>query len=220
MPCFLPVRDANILQSWQDSKLVRQSRLTSHLQITKTRDEDIRSLATSHRKQQTQPTELGFKLSLNLEPPPAQLLSRGRTNDSNNSPSKEAVERIGVGLKSKSKGTIVKSMSKRSAEKLPEPPSRRQRRNQPKMPLKDESYIRSTMHVPSPQEYPELPSELFVNPKPVLHDVIQGAGHILSEFASIAGKSAGGHRCTLTCESYGTFESITAVGEGTNKVTL
>lgn len=219
MPCFLPARDAFILQSWQDPKLVHQSRLTSHSQITNTRAEDIRSLATSHIKQQNQPTELGFELSLNLKPPPSQLLSRGRADDSHTSPLKKAPEYTGVGSRSKKGRTTVTSMPKRSAEKFPEPPSRRQRPNQPQIPFKDESYIRSTMHVPSPQEYPELPPELFVNPKPVLHNVIQGAGHILSEYAPMTGKSRGAFRCTLTCEFYGVLESITVVGEGINKVT-
>ena len=88
----------------------------------------------------------------------------------------------------------------------------RQRRNAPK--LKDEAYIRSTMRIPTPQDYPSLPKSVFKAGKSAIITVAHGAqtAECRSEVVALADH---GFQCTVHYNSAMHNEAV--VGEGRTK---
>ena len=91
-------------------------------------------------------------------------------------------------------------------------PAVRQRRNAPE--LKDEAYIRSTMKIPTPQEYPDLPENFFKTPRSSIYELTMGRGlaECRSEFTDLA---RGAYQCTAYYSSAMHNEAV--IGEGRTK---
>ena len=106
-----------------------------------------------------------------------------------------------------------KSKKRKADASLDQRPARRNRHEQPKLVLKDEAYIRRTMHVPTSQDYPGAPKNIFKAPKTSINDGIQGLAEIKEEFTEI-GKDV--WRCSVTFESASYKEVVDA--EGRSKV--
>ena len=105
---------------------------------------------------------------------------------------------------------------KRKAASHPEErPPRRNRQQQSHIPnnLKDEAYVRRTMHVPTAQDYPQAPKGIFKAPKETITNGIQGLATMRSNFTSLAKDI---WRCTLSYESASHTEVVE--GEGRSKV--
>ncbi|KAL9102070.1 MAG: hypothetical protein Q9163_002750 [Psora crenata] len=99
---------------------------------------------------------------------------------------------------------------KRKAESpLERPGARRSRHEQPKLVLKDEAYIRRTMHVPTSQDYPDAPKGIFKTPKQSIMDGTQGLATVREDFTELAEHI---WRCTLTFDSASHKEVVEAEG--------
>lgn len=99
-------------------------------------------------------------------------------------------------------------------------PSRGRRAEAKESPtLKDEDYIRNTMEIPTAADYPDVPPELFKNPKIGVHNALQSIADFQPRLISIRGNAL---RCTLQCQVRSTdpvkVETEIVVGEGMNKV--
>lgn len=105
----------------------------------------------------------------------------------------------------------VPSRKRKAVASLSQRPARRQRGNAPE--LKDEAYIRSTMRMPTPQEYPDAPKDVFKNPKASIYNVAgQGIAECRSEFIALA---QGAYQCTAYYNS--AMQNQAVVGEGRTK---
>ena len=101
---------------------------------------------------------------------------------------------------------------RKAAASLSQRPARRQRGNAPE--LKDEAYIRCTMHIPTPQEYPDAPKDVFKNPKMSIYNVAHGQG--LAECRSeITVLAQGAYQCTAYYNS--AMHNQAVIGEGRTK---
>lgn len=99
-------------------------------------------------------------------------------------------------------------------------PSRGRRAETKERPtLKDEDYIKNTMEIPTAADYPDVPPELFKNPKVGVHNALQSVADFRPQLISIRGNAL---RCTLRCRVRSTapvkVETEVVVGEGMNKV--
>lgn len=99
-------------------------------------------------------------------------------------------------------------------------PSRGRRAETKERPtLKDEDYIKNTMEIPTAADYPDVPPELFNNPKVGVHNALQSVADFRPQLISIRGNAL---RCTLRCRVRSTapvkVETEVVVGEGMNKV--
>lgn len=85
--------------------------------------------------------------------------------------------------------------------------------------LKDEDYIKNIMEIPTATDYPDVPPELFTNPKTGVHNALQSIADFQPRLISIRGNAL---RCTLRCRIRSTapvkVEIEVVVGEGMNKV--
>ena len=105
---------------------------------------------------------------------------------------------------------------KRKAAPHPEqrPPRRsRQQRSHAPQTLKDEAYIRRTIHIPTAQDYPQAPEGIFKAPKLAITNGIQGLATMRSQFVELASDV---WRCTLSYESASHNQVVEA--EGRSKV--
>lgn len=101
-------------------------------------------------------------------------------------------------------------------------PSRGRRAEAKERPLlKDEDYIKNTMEIPSAADYPDVPPELFTNPKQGVHNALQSIADFKPKLIPIRGSAL---RCTLRCRFRSTapvkVETEVVFGEGTNKVII
>lgn len=101
-------------------------------------------------------------------------------------------------------------------------PSRGRRAEAKERPtLKDEDYIKNTMEIPTAADYPDVPPELFTNPKTGVHNALQSIADFQPKLISIRGNAL---RCTLRCRVRSTapvkVETEVVVGEGMNKVII
>ena len=95
-------------------------------------------------------------------------------------------------------------------------PARRRRGDQDAvhLELKDEAYIRKTMRVPVPEDYPELPANLFKQIKASIHNAIQGiAAEIEPDIKMLMD---GVFQTTLRYKS--AVHNEVVIGEGRSKV--
>lgn len=81
--------------------------------------------------------------------------------------------------------------------------------------LKDEAWLRKTMHVPTTTDYPDLPRNFFKEPKVSLFNAVQGLATLKATFVTVAVEVI---RCTLRYESVARTEVVEA--EGRSKVGL
>ncbi|KAL9128506.1 MAG: hypothetical protein Q9217_002832 [Psora testacea] len=106
--------------------------------------------------------------------------------------------------------TNVTGTKKRKAEASGDRrPARRTRHEQPKISLKDEAYIRRTMHVPTSQDYPDAPKDIFKAPKQSLMNGTQGLAQLREDFMELV-KDV--WKCTLTFDSASHKEVVEAEG--------
>lgn len=88
-------------------------------------------------------------------------------------------------------------------------------------PLKDEEYIKNSMEIPTAADYPDVPPELFTNPKQGVHNALQSIADFKPKLIPIRGNAL---RCTLQCRVRSTapvkVETEVVVGEGMNKVII
>lgn len=99
-------------------------------------------------------------------------------------------------------------------------PSRRRHAETKEGPtLRDEDYIKSTMEIPTAADYPDVPPQLFQNPKVGVHNALQSIADFRPQLVSIRGNAL---RCTLRCRVRSTaaikVDTEVVVGEGMNKV--
>lgn len=103
--------------------------------------------------------------------------------------------------------------TKRNGKRQPQLQVSRQERsmNKAKVPstFKDEAYVRRTMHVPSPKDYPEARRELFTSPKSYLIRLTQGIASFNSNFTE---QTKHMFRCDLTYDSAAHKISVDAQG--------
>lgn len=100
--------------------------------------------------------------------------------------------------------------SKRKAESHEDPRSARRQRGPD---LKDEAWLRRTMHVPTIADYPDLREGFFKEPKSSLINATQGLATLESKFVTL---HDGIFQCTLRYESVTRTEIVEA--EGRSKV--
>ena len=76
-------------------------------------------------------------------------------------------------------------------------------------PLKDEAYIRQSMHIPTPKEYPFL-DERSSSAKGQLHGVLQAVAKCRTDYSALG---TNGIRCILTCTFNDSGSTTAVVGE-------
>ena len=106
--------------------------------------------------------------------------------------------------------TAIGSRKRKATAPLSQRPARRQRGNATE--LKDEAYIRSSMHIPTPQEYPDAPAFIFKTPKGTIHNSAQGLAECRTEHILLA-KDV--HQCTVYYNS--AMHNQAVIGEGRTK---
>ncbi len=114
------------------------------------------------------------------------------------------------------KPALPGSSGKRKADNsTSQRPARRRRGGQDAahLELKDEAYIRKTMHVPVPEDYPNLPANLFRNIKGSIHDAIQGFAELQSDIKVLTDQV---FQTTLRFTS--AVHNEVVIGEGRTKV--
>ena len=117
-------------------------------------------------------------------------------------------------------------MPKRHAERPQGPQPTRRRlhqihRSEPVLSLKDVSYISRTFKVPTAEDYPHLPSEIFRNPKNRLHNALQGRPEFKTITSTIGGEEYPAYRCQISFLNGSESKGVeTVFGEGTSKVDL
>ena len=108
-------------------------------------------------------------------------------------------------------GVSSRTRKRKATASLGRPSARRQRGNTPE--LKDEAYIRSTMHMPTPEQYPGAPSNVFKHPKDSIHSLTRdGLAKWREEFTALADNA---HQCTAYYTS-ATHNQV-VIGEGRTK---
>ena len=108
------------------------------------------------------------------------------------------------------------SSRKRKADNhISQRPARRRRggKDAAHLELKDEAYIRKTMRIPVPEDYPELPAKLFKHIKASIHDASQGIADIESDVKMLTNEV---FQTTLRYKS--TVYNEVVIGEGRSKV--
>lgn len=102
----------------------------------------------------------------------------------------------------------------RSKRKAGEHSQQRPAQRRAGVPLKDEAYVRSNFHVPTSQDYPELPPGFFKSMKGSVFNATQGLAELRSSYTPLA-KDA--YQCTLRFDSAARNEVV--VGEGRTQKT-
>ena len=216
MPSAIVRRDMSTLRSWRDPKIFSQQRQASTAQESLRPSEDPRASAVLHGPKGAaahSQRHVNQKRSSNQTPPPNSASQPQHWQQPNSQP--DSVSRLS------SNGTRH-SMPRRGKREREtqidgDPRSARRRRLEPTSAggLKDATYIRRTMHVPTREEYPKLPAKLFTNPKEQLHNALHGLGAFQVQYARIGNNV---HRCALSCNLAPSEPSEVVSGEGGSKV--
>ena len=107
----------------------------------------------------------------------------------------------------------VRTGKRKALASLSQRPATRQRGNA--LELKDEAYIRSTMQMPTPQDYPDAPRDFFKNHKTSMFNIAQNLATCRSEFTAL---SHDAHQCTAYYDS--AMHNQAVAGEGRTKASL
>ncbi|KAL8861588.1 MAG: hypothetical protein Q9178_002113 [Gyalolechia marmorata] len=109
----------------------------------------------------------------------------------------------------------VAGQKRKARDPLPPPPPRRRRGN-PHPTTKPHSYTKTppSESLPTANQYPQLPSQLFESPKEHLHNAIHAEYSITSELMR---QDKTGYRCRLTCRPKDGTQSIVTLGHATTK---
>ena len=102
---------------------------------------------------------------------------------------------------------------RKATASLSDRPARRNRGNGPE--LKDEAYIRSNMRIPTPQDYPNAPQNIFKTPKVSIYHVANGLAECRSEINAL-------DQYAFQCVAYynSAMHNQVVVGEGRTKASL
>ena len=105
------------------------------------------------------------------------------------------------------------SRKRKATVSLSDRPARRNRGNGPE--LKDEAYIRSNMRIPTPQDYPNAPQNIFKTPKASIYRVADGLAECRSEIDAL-------DKHAFQCVAYynSAMHNQVVVGEGRTKASL
>ena len=233
MPSALRPRDVLALRSWRDPSQLQQNRLRSTVQESKSWGNDVLESAFIHgaklsrssdRKAENSPKESPNQ----KQPSPETSRRRIRAPTKNRhqsspheSPSQNG-QRISQShdpLSDEPQSRILGGtdrVRKRKAEASLAPHRGRKRSGASHRRFKDEAYIRSTMNVPQPDEYRNVPSSLFTNPKEVIHNLVQATpdSQMNCNFSEI-GKA--GFRCEIWFKLPGQELLQVFDGEGSGK---
>ncbi|KAL2047584.1 hypothetical protein N7G274_000626 [Stereocaulon virgatum] len=108
----------------------------------------------------------------------------------------------------------VTSKKREAAVFLNQRPAQRKRSNQlaPHPEIKDEAYIRRTMHIPTPEDYPNVSPKFFKSIRDSLNNATQGLAKLSFDFKDLTNDA---FRCTLHYES-AAHEAVVD-GEGRSK---
>ena len=213
MPSSVPSRNGFTFQPWRNSK---QSRHSSFAQDFKTVIDDQRMAAVLHGKKGNGGGKDGARRSPSehaATQPSHQSNTASRHNVQKSKQSEQSSNRPNRNHQRGKSGTM--SRKRKATSPLAQPTSRRQRSNASK--LKDEAYIRSTMRMPTPQEYPNAPEDVFKNPRSSIIRVAHG--YQLAECRSeITALSKDAYQCTAFYKS--AMHSEAVVGEGRTQASL
>ena len=200
MPSAVPHRSLSAVRPWNSSKQNRQS---STLQESKLLHDNERAQAMLH----------GNQKNGGVNGTSGKLLANHQTRNSQAIQSTSTSQQNAQAQCSQGGRQSVGRMNKREAEaQLHKRPTQRQRVGiQPV--LKDEAYVRNTMHLPTRKEYPDAHQGVFKNPKDSICKAVQGLAELRSDFAPLATDA---FQCTLHFTSAARNEVV--VGEGRSKV--
>lgn len=222
MPSVLPPRDVLALESWRDPNQLQPNKpYSTGYNLKLWEEEGLEIPALDYEKTSRL---LGFNSSSSPtgRNPQNHILL---TSSSNNSryPSYLASLRRSDSQHHRGKHTSALKMPKRPAEISPGPPpsNRRPRQLSTFNPttLRDVSYIRNDMKVPTKEDYPNAPPDLFSNPKQILHNVLQGFPSFQSSIAEIGTTRDRVFQCKVSFPRFDKSEDIiTLIGEGRSKV--
>lgn len=123
------------------------------------------------------------------------------------------------GSKQSSKSSKKQSRSEKFSNKrkatasLSDRPARRKRGDASA--LKDEAYIRSNMRIPTPQDYPNAPQNIFKTPKVSIYNVADGLAECRSEINAL-------DKYAFQCVAYynSAMHNQVVVGEGRTKASF
>ena len=190
-------------QPWTRSKRHRYSSIGHNLNIA---HGDERIAAMLHGKERNRGENVASKRTP-PEPPRLQP-SRHRARDSAQS-TRRRKKQHWKGRGSNWKKRESAAVERAAAVSQSEPTAKVQRSNAPK--LKDEAYIRSTMRMPTPQDYPSLPQDVFKTPRSSILNIAHGFQ--LAECRSdVVALAKNVYQCTLYYNSAMHNEAV--VGEG------
>lgn len=202
MPSAVHARNTLTFQKWRGPK---QNRYSSTGQELKTVQDDERIAAMLHGKKKN-----GGKDQPSKAPNPSSHQSPTPSHHKGRS-SVQSQQWINRSRKQAQQGhTDIVGGKRKATASLSQRPARRQRGNDPD--LKDEAYVRSTMHIPTPQEYPDAPQDIFKNPKSSIYNIAQGLAECRSEITALA---HGAYQCTAYYTS--AMHNQVVVGEGRTK---
>lgn len=211
MPSATPSRN---LLTFQPRRGPKQNRYRSTGQEFKTIQDDERMSAMLHGKKR----DRGDKEAFNRPQPEHtasdltshQSATSSRHNGQTSSQSNQPSDRPQKQSRRGQPGDL--SRKRKATASLGRRPARRQRGNTPE--IKDEAYIRSTMHMPTPTEYPDAPPDVFKNPKSSIYNLAHGRG--LAECRSeITALAEDAYQCTAYYNSATHNQAV--IGEGRTK---
>lgn len=89
-------------------------------------------------------------------------------------------------------------------------------------PSQDENFVQDQRDFPTPENYPDVPSSVFTEPKGSIWNTLQGRADFKAEFTQHSShhNRPETYQCTLTCVFRQSHESIVGIGRGLNKVGL
>ncbi len=207
MPAAVHPRNVLALDSWRDSQ---QSRQASSYQDSKQSNGDDRTAAMLHGGRKGGGSNNTNKSS-NVHKAPNPHSSQA---ESSQNPRLSYQYARSQRPQPDRKEAFRNSNRKRKAEEATaQRSSRRPRVSSAPPALKDEAYIRRTMHIPTPKDYPQAGPEIFKNPKAAINDGTQGLATLDHQYKMIAQDV---WQLTLAYKSPGRTESV--IAEGRSKV--
>lgn len=208
MPSAVPSRSALAFRQWKKSK---QSRYSSTGQEVKILQNDERIAAMLHGKRENgEAKDDSRKRSPeHAASNPSSHQSATLSHHAAQKPTRSRQPSNGPNKQVQFEKPVLASRKRKATTSLDQRAARRQRNNAPE--LKDEAYIRSTMSIPTPKEYPNAPNDVFKNPKGSILNVAHGhrLAECRSEFTTL---SRNAYQCTAYYNSAVHREA--AVGEG------
>ena len=211
MPSAVPSRNTLTSQPWRVSK---QSRHSSTGQEAKIGHSGERVAAILHGKKIDGGGNEALGRSLHkpqAASPPSRLQATKSHSDAQTSARSHRLrDRPNAQAQGMQPGNG--SRKRKATAPLNQRSARRQRNNVPE--LKDEAYIRRTMRMPTPQDYPNAAKNIFKNPKSCIINVARGArtAECSTEFVSLGNHV---YQCTLYYNS--AVHNQAVVGEGRSK---